>query len=234
LREKTKKIKLKIKNLVEIKTSFELLFRLKALGYDNPSRDLWWWPQSGTFLTAVSAVLTQNVAWNNVERSLANLQQAGMTTPQAIAHTPQECLETLIRPSGFFRNKARNLIALSQSLLDDFGSFGRFVRMVDRDWLLARRGIGSESADAILNYACYQEAFVVDSYTARLLEALGVEAKGYDAVQRWCIEGLSGREGELLGSMSLAQVYARSHGMIVEYCKTNKHGRSIDVKALCG
>jgi endonuclease-3 related protein len=218
--------------LVEIKTSFELLFRLKTLGYDNPSRDPWWWPQSGTFLTAVSAVLTQNVSWNNVERSLANLQQADITTPQAIAHTPQERLETLIRPSGFFRNKARNLIALSWFLLDDFGSFERFVHMVDRDWLLARRGIGPESADAILNYACYQEAFVVDSYTARLLEALEVEANGYDAVQGWMLEGLSDRANMLFPDISLAQTYARSHGMIVEYCKANKHGRSISVEPL--
>ena len=269
--------------MARIVSSLDLLLRLKVLGYDNPSRDPWWWPESGTFLTAVSAILTQNVAWSNVERSLDRLRQAGVTSPHALAQCAPEDLEVLIRPSGFYRNKARNLIALAHHLLSDFGSFEAFAANVSRDWLLARRGIGPESADAILNYACYREAFVVDSYTARLLDALGIELHGYDAVQQWCLAGIVGREAELFpkahnttsssrpaasrtttialadptqmshdslehkhgvetksslsgsglpGSMPAAQVYARAHGMIVEYAKANRSGRSIDVAEL--
>jgi endonuclease-3 related protein len=204
-----------------------------------------------------------------------------VTSAHALAQCAPEDLEVLIRPSGFYRNKARNLIALAHHLLSDFGSFEAFAANVSRSWLLARRGIGPESADAILNYACYREAFVVDSYTARLLDALGIEVHGYDAVQQWCRAGIVGREAELFpnvhnpapslypatlhrtsaapadasqishdslehdagaksllsesgisDTMPVAQVYARAHGMIVEYAKANRSGRNIDVTEL--
>jgi endonuclease-3 related protein len=210
-----------------ISDSFELLSLLKTHGYDNTSRDPWWWPDSGRFETLVGAVLTQNTAWERVEHSLDNLRNAGLTDPERLAEYPPDSLEALIRPSGFFRAKARNLRELSRAILEEFGDFGTFRESVEREWLLARRGIGPETADAILNYACYREAFVVDSYTGRLLEALGWELEGYDALQAWMVEGLAGREEELLPGLPVAQVWARSHGMVVEYCKRHRKGRRI-------
>ena len=207
--------------------SFDLLLRLKTLGYDNTSRDPWWWPESGTFTVVVGAVLTQNAKWDRVEHSLENLRKEGLLAPQKLAEYPALSLEALIRPSGFHTAKGRNLRELSRKILEEFESFETFRQSVDRDWLLACRGIGPETADAILNYACYREAFVVDSYTARLLAALGYELTGYDAVQEWMLEGLSGREAELFPCFSLAQCYARAHGMVVEYCKVNRRGRKI-------
>jgi endonuclease-3 related protein len=214
--------------------SFELLIRLKVLGYDNAARDPWWWPSSGRVETLVGAILTQNTAWERVEVSLENLQNAGLLSPEALAEYPAASLEALIRPSGFHTAKGRNLRQISRNLLEEFGGFDAFRESVDRMWLLAQRGVGPETADAILNYACYREAFVVDSYTARLLTALDWELEGYDAVQAWMIEGLSGREAELFPGMSVAQVWARSHGMIVEYCKANRKGRRILVESLKG
>ncbi|WP_456434137.1 3-methyladenine DNA glycosylase [Nitratifractor sp.] len=211
-----------------ITNSFELLSRLKALGYDNPSRDPWWWPNSGSFETVVGAILTQNTAWERVEVSLDNLRNAGLLHPEVLAEYPEASLEALIRPSGFYRAKGRALREFSRRLLEDFGDFAAFAEGVDREWLLARRGVGLETADAILNYACYKEAFVVDSYTARLLGALGYELQSYEAVQEWMLEGLSGREEELFCGMGRAQCYARCHGMVVEYCKAHRTGRRID------
>jgi endonuclease-3 related protein len=207
--------------------SFELLSRLKALGYDNASRDPWWWPNSGSFETLVGAILTQNTAWERVEISLENLRNARVLAPEALAEYPAASLEALIRPSGFYSAKGRNLRQISRNLLAEFGDFETFRETVDRGWLLAQRGVGPETADAILNYACYREVFVVDSYTARLLEALGWEPESYDAVQAWMVEGLSGRENRLFPEMPVAQVWARSHGMVVEYCKANRTGRRI-------
>jgi len=217
---------------MQINDSFELLSQLKSLGYDNASRDSWWWPNSGSFETLVGAVLTQNTAWERVDVSLENLRNAEMLTPEALAEYPAASLEALIRPSGFHTAKGRNLRQISRRMLEEFGGFEAFRESVDRAWLLAQRGVGPETADAILNYACYREAFVVDSYTARLLTALGWELEGYDAVQAWMVEGLAGREAELLPGMPVAQVWARSHGMIVEYCKANRKGRQILVGKL--
>lgn len=215
-----------------IENSFELLSRLKSLGYDNPSRDPWWWPNSGSFEVVAGAILTQNANWERVELSLENLRNEGLLGPERLSDYPAASLEALIRPSGFHTAKGRNLRELSRLMLEEFGSFDAFREGVSREWLLGRRGVGPETADAILNYACYKEAFVVDSYTTRLLAALGYELEGYDAVQSWMLEGLEGWEGELFEGMPPSQVYARAHGMVVEYCKANRKGRQIRVEAL--
>jgi len=213
-----------------IHTSSDLLIRLHQLSYDNPSRDPWWWPNTGTFETVIGAILTQNTTWLSVEKSLSNLAEA--LTPETLSAMPTEELEAHIRPSGYYRNKARNLQELSRAMLDDFGNFETFTAEVTRDWLMSRRGIGNETADAILNYACYREAFVVDSYTARLLEALGYPQKDYLAVQRWMLSGVESGCREVFSDLSLAQCYARYHGMVVEYCKVNRVGKRIDIASL--
>ena len=217
---------------VTIDDSFELLARLKALGFDNPSRDPWWWPRSGSFETLVGAILTQNTRWERVEISLEHLRNEGVLDPEKFLSYPETSLQALIRPSGFHTAKARNLKEISRKLLEDFGSFEEFRQSVDRAWLLSRRGVGPETADAILNYACYREAFVVDSYTSRLLEALGYMPESYDAVQGWMLEGIEGRCGELFPDLSRAQCFARSHGMIVEYCKKHRRARAIETAPL--
>ncbi len=216
-----------------ITTSADLLLRLHALGYDNSARDPWWWPHSGTFETLIGAILTQNTTWKSVEVSLDNLRQAELLVPEAFAQASSDILEPLIRPSGYYRNKARNLSELTRTLLEDFGNFETFAAQVNRGWLMARRGIGNETADAILNYACYREAMVVDSYTARLLEALGHPQPDYLHVQSWMLERIEAGCRQIFPDLSLAQCYARYHGMVVEYCKVNRRGKEIDVIPLC-
>jgi len=210
-----------------ISDSSDLLLRLHSLSYDNPSRDPWWWPRSGRFETLIGAILTQNTAWQNVEIAITNLSKAGLLEMHALCRVPQETLEELVRPSGYFRNKARNLIALTQAIENDFGTFEEFQTVVSRDWLMAQRGIGNETADAILNYACYREAMVVDSYTARLLEALGQSKTDYAGVQQWMTEGVEAGCRQAFPNLPLAQCYARYHGMVVEYAKANRKGKEI-------
>ncbi len=217
-----------------IHTSTDLLLRLHSLGYDDPTRDPWWWPDSGTFGTVISAVLTQNTTWRSVERSLEALRKYDLLKPHTLIRAETELLEECIRPSGYYRNKARNLQELTQAMLKDFGDFETFARKVGRDWLMARRGIGNETADAILNYACYREAFVVDSYTARLLEALGYPQPDYAALQRWMLKGIEVGCPACFPHLPKAQCYARYHGMVVEYCKANRTGGQIEVDTLIG
>ena len=83
-----------------------------------------------------------------------------------------------------------------------------------------------------MNYACYKEAFVVDSYTKRLLDAFGYTLNLYEEIQDWMLEGIYRRTNELFPEMKAAQAYARAHGMVVEYCKENKIGRKIDIEPL--
>lgn len=215
-----------------ISSSTELFLKLKSLGYDNSSRDPWWWPQSGRFEVVITAILTQNTSWNNVEKALANLASNNLVTLDALANSNIEVLQELIRPSGFYKAKAKNILQLSKNIVESFGTFEAFQELVTREWLLEQRGIGSESADAILNYACYKEAFVVDSYTNRLLFAFGYSFESYDTLQEWIVEDFYSGYSDVFPSLDRAQAYARAHGMVVEYCKVNKRGKAVDVALL--
>src|SRR5271165_6907711 len=68
-----------------------------------------WWPAETRFEVIVGAYLTQNTAWTNVERALVNLRAAGVLSVKGIHGIALARLERLIRPSGYFRQKAKRL-----------------------------------------------------------------------------------------------------------------------------
>jgi endonuclease-3 related protein len=215
-----------------IQISTELLKLLKDKGYDKPTRDSWWWPNSGTFEVLVGAILTQNTKWENVEKSLNNFKKFNLLNIENIANISLEELQELIRPSGFYKAKSKNIKQISQNIINDFGTFREFKELATREWLLLQKGVGQETADSILNYACYKEAFVVDSYTNRLLSAFGYEFEKYEELQEWIVDSFYQDYLEVFPNLSRAQAYARAHGMIVEYCKVNKKGKVVDISNL--
>jgi len=215
-----------------IQTSTELLKLLKDNGYDKATRDSWWWPNSGTFEVVVGAILTQNTKWENVEKSLNNLKNSKLLNLENIANISLEELQELIRPSGFYKAKSKNLKLIAQNIINDFGTFKEFKELATREWLLLQKGVGQETADSILNYACYKEAFVVDSYTNRLLNAFGYEFEKYEELQEWIVDSFYQEYLEVFPNLNRAQAYARAHGMIVEYCKDNKKGKVVDISDL--
>ncbi len=210
----------------------ELLIKLKELGYDTTSQDNWWWPNSGTFEIVVGAILTQNTKWENVQKSLNNLKQNNTLSLKALSNIDIEILKQYIKPSGFYNQKSRYLKELSINIIKDYKTFEEFKKSVTREWLLNQRGIGQESADAILNYACYKEAFVVDAYTNRLLKAFNYEFESYNELQEWIIENLYTSYTQIYPTLNRANTYARIHGMIVEYVKANSKGRVVNVEEL--
>ncbi len=68
-----------------------------------------WWPAQSRFEVIVGAYLTQNTNWLNVEKAMMNLRKARALSPQAIRELPLERLQELIRPSGYYRQKAIKL-----------------------------------------------------------------------------------------------------------------------------
>lgn len=212
---------------MELQDSFELFSALEKLKLLENSPPLWW-PAYGTFEVVVGAILTQNTQWSRVEQSLANLRERELLDPSMIAQCHNESLIELIRPSGLFKAKAANLIRLCRAMIDDYGDFETFALLVDRDWLLSQKGIGPESADSILCYACARPVMVVDAYTARLLNAFGYEFESYDELQEWCEAGVRG----YFDTVQLPAAFARFHGMIVEYVKENSKGKVLSMERL--
>ncbi len=90
------------------------------------------------------------------------------------ADTPLEELEQLVRPAGYFRQKAARLKRFVAHLDASHGGSleEMFARPAEalREELLGLPGIGPETADSILLYAASREVFVVDSYTRRIFE----------------------------------------------------------------
>jgi endonuclease-3 related protein len=132
-----------------------------------------WWPARTPFEVIAGAYLTQNTAWTNVERALANLRRARALSVHGIRRTPLPELEQMLRPAGYFRQKAARLKEFI-AYLDRHhgGSLKRmFAQPADelRKELLALNGVGPETADSILLYAGNHEVFVVDAYTRRIL-----------------------------------------------------------------
>lgn len=157
-----------------------------------------WWPAHSRFEVIVGAYLTQNTAWTNVEKALGNLRRARLLTIRGIHHTPQTQLEQLIRPAGYFRQKAQRLKTFVSFLDTRYG--GSLARMFARptaelrDELLALNGVGPETADSILLYAGNHPVFVVDAYTRRILERHEIvsSAAGYEEVRRLFEQALGG------------------------------------------
>jgi len=137
-----------------------------------------WWPARTPFEVIVGAILTQSTSWGNVELAIANLRAAKLLTPAAILRVSTPRLAALVRPSGYFRQKAKKLKAFTKFLRAEYGgSLKRMFRTPTatlREKLLAVHGIGPETADSILLYAGNHPVFVVDAYTHRIFGRHGL------------------------------------------------------------
>ena len=155
-----------------------------------------WWPAETPFEVMVGAVLTQNTAWTNVERAIANLKASGAFEPEALLLMPDPELAALIRPAGYYNVKARRLKALLDYFVMRYRADPARMRaeppaMLRRE-LLDVNGVGPETADSILLYALGHPSFVVDAYTRRIFSRLGMVEAGidYHSLQRRFMDAL--------------------------------------------
>lgn len=208
-----------------------------------------WWPAQSRFEVIVGAYLTQNTNWTNVEKAIANLRRARALSLAAMRDLKLSTLQQLIRPSGYFRQKAIRLKTFIRYLDTHYsGSLDRMFSQPTaqlREELLALNGVGPETADSILLYAGNQPVFVVDAYTRRILERHGIITRktGYEEIRALIEQTVTSAAPELLAvpqpgadprhpasRMSrmpreqLAQHYNELHALIVRvgnsYCRS--------------
>ncbi len=155
-----------------------------------------WWPGDGPFETIIGAILTQNTNWKNVEKALANLAENDCLTPEKLRNLNVETLAGLIRPAGYFNQKAQRLKGFIDWLFKkhdgSIESLAALSTSTLREQLLSLKGIGPETADSICLYAFDKPLFVVDAYTARIFGRHGFlePGCGYQDIQELFHSGL--------------------------------------------
>ncbi len=144
-----------------------------------------WWPSeagaetpAGKLEICAGAILTQNTAWANVEKALANLRVAGCLSVEALHGLNRRKLARLIRPAGYFNLKAKRLGNFIAAVVDQAG--GDIAAFLDRpmdelrEALLTINGVGPETADSMTLYAAGKATFVIDAYTLRIFRRHGL------------------------------------------------------------
>ena len=182
-----------------------------------------WWPADSPFEVMIGAILTQNTAWSNVEKAIANLKTLQLLEPQAIIEAPVTTIAEAIRPSGYFNQKSVRLQGFCNWYLQQGGysSLNQCSTAELRHALLTVKGIGPETADDMLLYAFERAVFVVDAYTRRIFSRLGLLSgeEGYEVVR-------AGFEQALPQDVAMWNEY---HALIVQHAK--QHCKK---KPLCG
>jgi endonuclease-3 related protein len=177
--------------------------------------DLDWWPADTPYEVIIGAVLTQNTAWSNVTKAIANFSES--LTPEVIQNMDMSELTRIIHPAGFFNQKATYLKAVTKW----YSKYGFDVPTVKKETLeklraelLGVKGIGRETADSILLYAFNYPTFVVDAYTIRLCERIPIDVEtGYEKVKMYFESGIPKN----------AKIYNNYHALVVingkEHCR---------------
>jgi len=138
---------------------------------------------------ALGAILTQNVSFKNVEKAILNLKKTKNLTYNKLLKIKIEKLAELIKPSGYYNQKAKTI----KNFITWFRKYsfsGEKIKKIKsptnlRKELLEIKGVGPETADSILLYAFKQKFFVVDTYTKRIFTRLNLLGKeqNYDQIQ---------------------------------------------------
>jgi endonuclease-3 related protein len=173
-----------------------------------------WWPAESPWEIMIGAILTQQTAWENVEKVLGELKRRGLLTVDAIARMPVEELESIIRPAGFYRQKARNIKALASYLeqkhsADPMGILSKDLGEA-RVELLSLPGIGNETADVMLLFAGGKPCFIAAAYVSRVLGRLGIlDSEDYIEVKRFMESRLEPDPAK----------YARYYALMVQHAR---------------
>ena len=128
-----------------------------------------WWPADNDVEMLCGMILVQNTNWQNVDQSLANLRQATNFDLATILGLPEAELQGLIRPSGFYRNKARAIRNVLTMYRDEYPALRTWATSALRKHLLEIKGVGFETADVMLVYLFDRAVMVADNYARRVV-----------------------------------------------------------------
>lgn len=93
-----------------------------------------WWPGETPLEVVVGAILTQNVAWNNVEKAINNLQGKDLLSVAGLVQVPREELAELIIPTRYYNQKATRLKGFMIMVEEEFsGEMDKLLALETED-----------------------------------------------------------------------------------------------------
>ena len=213
-----------------MKITPQKLYKKLIKKFGNPN----WWPvdkkyheknlTDPRFEIIVGTILTQNTNWPNVEKALENLKSEKILDIKKISEINLAHLKKIIKPSGFFNQKAKRLKNLSLYLKNNYNCdldyfFNKELQEIRKE-LLSLNGLGPETADSILLYAGNLPIFVVDAYSKRMCERLPLYTNlTYKDIQHYFQNELL----KIYNKNEVVKIYNELHALIVnlakKYCK---------------
>src|SRR5947209_7902661 len=141
-------------------------FRRLAEANPSPTTEL---EYSNPYTLLVAVVLSAQATDASVNIATRQLFDR-IKTPQQMLALGEDALRDAIKTVGLFNTKAKNVIALSQALIDRFG--GKVPTTLDE--LTSLPGIGRKTANVVLNTAFGEETFAVDTHVFRVCNRTGL------------------------------------------------------------
>ena len=149
----------------------------------------YWWNDPNRITDWISMILIQQTTQQNTEKALANLE--GNLSVEALHAMPLTTLQEYIRPAGFYKQKSTYIKALMEWYVSHGASLQKFEAIPTeelRKELLSIKGVGEETADAMLLYIFERKVFIADQYAIRLLNRLNLSsAQTYKALREECM-----------------------------------------------
>ncbi len=164
------------------------------------------------FEIMVGAILTQNTNWTNVVRAIINLKERNGFSIDKIRKLENRELSILIKPAGYFNQKAMKIKILADFLKNNkIYNLKKLSTYELREKFLSLWGIGFETADSIVLYGFNRPIFVIDAYTKRIFSRLGFIDinEDYENIREYFEQNLP----------SNTQIYKEYHALIVEFGK---------------
>jgi endonuclease-3 len=143
--------------------------RRLALAYPGTARDLCALAHRNPFELLAATILSAQSTDENVNRVTPDLF-AKYPDPAALASADPSELETLIYPTGFFRNKAKSLLGMARALVERFD--GEVPGAIED--LVTLPGVGRKTANVVRSVALGLPGLPVDTHVGRLAKRLGL------------------------------------------------------------
>jgi len=160
------------------------------------------------FEVLVATILSQNTNVKNARIALHNLRSEGRLSAGRLARTPLSKIETMVKPSGLYRSKAKSIKGVAQHILERYR--GRMATMLAKDPIALREeltslpGIGPKTADIVLAFCVGFPTIPVDTHIARISARLGLVEAGssYETVKKK-LERVIAEKDRLVGHLAL-------------------------------